>query len=261
MLGDGIFIIELQLPSLIIYAHGAQLIALCMLAIIDRTIRMVKRGGILIDVVLVHLPIVIARREVDKMSFGEVVPPTQFSMQHAHTSVRHRLAHHQPTIVGCTNDTIMIRCRHIAVVSTPHQHSVERNIIFLRRMERESCTGEEVVAMASTLIIIVLITIVGQKSLATTSPTPHLAMTIADVDVRIEQRRVVIDIVRGVDAATRVGTNLRRTIVARTTFFLEHDIDDASRTFGRKLSRRIVYHLDTLNALSRHLLEYLATII
>ena len=62
-------------------------------------------------------------------------------------------------------------------------------------MERESCTGEEVVAMASTLIIIVLITIVGQKSLATTSPTPHLAMTIADVDVRIKQRRVVIDIV------------------------------------------------------------------
>ena len=128
-------------------------------------------------------------------------------------------------------------------------------------MERESCTGEEVVAMASTLIIIVLITIVGQKCLATTSPTPHLAMTIADVDIRIEQRRVVIDIVRGVDAATGVGTNLRRTIVARTTFFLEHDIDDTSRTFGRELSRRIVYHLDTLNALSRHLLEYFATII
>lgn len=105
-------------------------------------------------------------------------------------------------------------------------------------MERESCTGEEVVAMASTLIIIVLITIVGQKSLATTSPTPHLAMTIADVDVRIKQRRVVIDIVRGVDAATGVGTNLRRTIVARTTFFLEHDIDDTSTlsVFGHEMT-------------------------
>ena len=55
-------------------------------------------------------------------------------------------------------------------------------------MERESCTGEEVVAMASTLIIIVLITIVGPKSLATSSPTPHLAMTIADVDICIKQR-------------------------------------------------------------------------
>ena len=68
-----------------------------------------------------------------------------------------------------------------------HEHATEGNVVLFGRMERKSSPGEEVVAVSLSLAVLVLVAVVGQEGLPTPSPVLHLAVTIAHVQVGIDQ--------------------------------------------------------------------------
>ena len=86
-------------------------------------------------------------------------------------------------------------------------------------------------------------------------------MTETDVQIGVDDGRVVVDVETRVGAAHRVGARLQRTVISRLEVFLEHDVDDARRALSRELRRRIVNHLHMVDALRRQLLQNLRTVV
>ena len=126
-------------------------------------------------------------------------------------------------------------------------------------MERHAGTCEEIVAPAVVVGTIVLI--VCGRSLMALGTSRIGAVAIADVGISVDERTAVVDVEAGVGSASGVAASLQRTIIARLTVLLEHDVDDAHRSFSGELRRRIVNHLDAVDALRGELLQNLRTVV
>ena len=147
----------------------------------------------------------------------------------------------------------------MAVSASVHEHAAEAEVVLCRSVQRHTGTCEEVVAtLFAVAIVCLVVRIAGLLAL-------HVSgigtMAVAEVYIRVNQSAVVVDVEACVGTAASVATCLHRAVIASLAVFLEHNVDDTSRTFSREFSRRIVYDLYTFNALCRQLLQNLCTVI
>ena len=83
----------------------------------------------------------------------------------------------------------------------------------------------------------------------------------ADAAIKVPFGVGIVDVERGIAAATGVGTYLGTAEVSTATILLQHYIDDAGGAFGRIFGRRIGDDLYALNALAGYLFKNLCAVI
>ena len=169
---------------------------------------------------------------------------------------------HHFGVCRSTNHTIVIQRAVRAVAAAYHAHSAQREVVLLCCMPCHAGTHEDVVALVAVLRVIVLV-FVGLQIvlLAPSSALMIAAMTVSHVSVSIELRTRIVDVSAGIGTAVGVSSHLQRAVISRLAVFLQHDINNAGTSLGREFCRRIVYHLYSLDALGRQLLQYLGTVV
>ena len=104
--------------------------------------------AVLIDVALVHLPLVEVDGEVEIMLVGEVVAVVKFAVIHVHVRASRRAAQHDVAVLRRAYRTIVIRRCASVVVSADHCHSAQRELILVGCAVSKSGACKEVVAHA-----------------------------------------------------------------------------------------------------------------
>ena len=178
---------------------------------------------------------------------------------HSHATLSSAETIHAIVVQAIAYGCIIIRCEAVGAALAIHKHSAERQLVLLRGVERHAGTCEEIVAPVVVVGTIVLI--IGGRSLMALGTSRIGAVAIADVGISVDERTAVVDVKAGVGTASGVAASLQRTIIARLTVFLEHDVDDAHRSFSGELCRRIVNDLNAVDTLRGELLQNLRTVV
>ena len=221
----------------------------------------IVHGGVLVEGIVVRLPSVQTHHEVQIMSVGERVAVVQFAIHHIHVTRTCVATRHQSRVICRPNGSIVVGRGAPVLVAALHHHARQREVVLLRDVEGDACTTEEVVAHVGALRLIPLVLVCLQIFLFALGASFIFAMAETNVQISVDDGRVVVDVETCVGTALRVGTCLQRTVVARLEVFLQHDVDNSSRTFSREFRRRIVNHLYALDALRRQLLQNLRPVI
>ena len=252
-----ILIVEFHLPCVTVHAHRAVLIR-----IIRRQRRIVIiHRRVLIIVVIVALPLVIAHDKIDEMPVGEAVAVVELAVEHIHAEASRIAAEHHIVVRRRADGTIMIRGLGQTVMPSLHHHTAERQVILLGGVPGQSGAREKVVSPVVRLAVIVLVCVRMRISLSAQCPTLAGTVAVAHVHVCVESRTVIIYIEARVRSSHSVGRSLYRTVIACLAVFLQHDIDNAGRAFCREFGRRVVYHLNAVDALGRQLLQNLGAVV
>ena len=256
VLGYLVLVVKFQLPRLAVHVERTALVA-----VLHGPHHVVPLRRVLIFVLCIRLPAVVVGHEIEEMLVREVVAVVQLAVIHLGFVACMRSPRHHSRRLCCPDSTIIIRCAAVAIASAEHHHAAQRQVVLARGVPREAESAEEVVAQVVALGAVVLIGIIQRIGLLAHCAALAAVVAIAHVGISVELRTVEVEVEACVGTSARVGTGLHRAVVACLAVFLQHDVDYSSRAFSRKLGRRIVYHLNAVDALGRQLLQYLRPVV
>ena len=168
---------------------------------------------------------------------------------------------HHIRVVSRPDRTIVIRRATLVVVAALHGHAREGYIVLRGHVPGQSDAGKEVPSAVVALTLVVLVFVGLQVFLFTDTAAAALALAEAEVGKGVEHPARVVEVAACVPAAGIVGADAQRTIIARLTVALQHDVDDTCRSLGRELRTGVVDHLDALDALCGYLLQDLSAVV
>ena len=100
--------------------------------------------------------------------------------------------------------SVMIRREAVLIASAEHKYCAQREVVLSCSVKSQSRASEEVVSPAAVFRHIVLVGIVPFVNLLTLGAAFIVAMAIPDVEIRIDERTIIIDVERCIGSSSRI---------------------------------------------------------
>lgn len=168
---------------------------------------------------------------------------------------------HDVAVLRCADSAVVVGRLVVALVVAAHRHAAHGDVVFLCEVPRQAHTAEESAAAVVALAIVALILARLQVLLFALRAAATATGAVANVAVGLDDAAAVIQVSAGVPAALRVDAGAQRTVVAGLAVALQDDVDDAGRTFGRELRRRVVDDFHAFDALGGNLLQDVVAVV
>ena len=143
VLADGVLIVELHRPAAVVDVHGAILVV-----IHRRHIACDIVGRVLIYIVVVALPLAQSHHKVQIVLVGEVVAVVELSVEHIHVAYARCTSGHDAVGGAAACSAILVGRERPVLVASVHNHTTQRDVVFLGGVPRDTRTREDAVAHA-----------------------------------------------------------------------------------------------------------------